>query len=119
MAKTLKEYLGDSALLNDSRIINDLNDLMQIIEPGVTQVDNTNDADFIVALILVALHKTTQSSTLDDGTPVIDAEQAVVSQTSLPSSTSVTRDGRKQIEHKLNFNVYTSDYEVFPIDKIV
>lgn len=119
METSIQSYLGDSATFNQGVISFSLSDLQQIIEPGSQALVAVTEADAAIAILLVALHKTTAPIQGSEGTLLVDKGQAVVSQISLPSSTSVTRNGDKQIEHKINFNIYTADYNVFPIDRIV
>ena len=120
MQRNIQYYLGENAAIEKGKVTFEIYDLKQIIEPGSHSTAVLAEADNIIALLLVALHKTTESPKSNDGTtPMIDAGQAVVSQISVPPSTSIVRNGSKQVEHKLNFNVYTSDYVVFPIDRIV
>lgn len=100
MQRNIQYYLGENAVIEQGKVTFEIYDLKQIIEPGSHSTAVLAEADNIIALLLAALHKTTTPPLSNDGgTPMIDAGQAV--------------------EHKLNFNVYTSDYVVFPIDRIV
>lgn len=119
MAKSIQNYLGANASSNGLTICFSLNDLREIIEPGVTQFDNAVDADFVISMLIIALHKTTQPPVDSEGVPLIDNTQAIVAQNTIKPATSVDRDGSKQVEHEFKFNVYTADYKVFPIDRIV
>lgn len=119
MAKAIKEIFGENATFDGLMLTVRTTDLAEIIEPGITKIDNATDADFVASLLIVALSKTTAPPVDSDGVPKIDKTQAVVAVNSINPSTSVERDGEKQVEHQFVFNVYTSDYQVFPIDRIV
>ena len=125
MEINLEKYFGQGAKLVDDTIMLKSYVLLDVLDPNREELfdRNTNPiryktADEVASLILAVLYKTAAPPTTKEGVPLVDVSQSIVSQSALGGMSFVTRDGKKFIEHKFNFNIYTKGFEVFPLNRV-
>lgn len=118
-AENYQKIFGENVNHSPERIAIEIGDLSEIIEPTGNRIYSENRPDKVAGLLLVALHKSLQPSTNEEGIPLVNKDISVVSVPSINPRTSVVRDGEKQVKHELVFYVFTEDYQNFPIDRIV
>ena len=122
---SLEKYFGQRARLDNDAIVLHFYDLLEMLDPSREELFDRNNnpisyttPDEITSLILAVLHKTAAPPTTEEGIPLIDVSQSIVSQNAIESTKFVTRDKKKFIEHKFNFNIYTKGFEVFPLNRV-
>ena len=125
MEISLEKYFGLGAKLTDDAIVLKSDILLDILDPNREEIFNdlghpirVKRAEDVASLILAVLYKTAAPPPTEDGVPLIDVSQSVVSQSALGGINFVTRDGKKFMEHKFNFNIYTKGFEVFPLNRV-
>ena len=119
MTKTLTDLFGDAAeLQGDFLRINYLS-LLQILNILSWQASPNPNPETIAAALLMTLNITTRYSQDENGYPVVDDTQAIVSPSIEPRRSFVTRKEQSQLQVRLSFEVYSVDYGAFDPGTIV
>lgn len=121
MAKTLQDYLGSQATTENGNLTVSISELYSFIFPEATSPYQSGGggADEVVAILIAGIHARNKPVTDENSFDVTPSTQALVATESFQERTFVTRDDVSQIQHEFIFNIYTADYKVFPIDRIV
>ena len=120
MAKTLQDYLGESATLEQGRLSVSVTELYGIIFPEKqSPYELTVTQDSAIACLLGALNVTARPQKESTGIEIQDAEQGITSSESFQSKTFETRQDVSQVKHEFIFNVYIADTTGFDPAKVV
>lgn len=119
MAKSLQDYLGQKAVVQNNNLVINIDDLTEMLGLPNYKKPSQLQGNQLAALLVVALFKGAEPSLNERGTPEVDNTQAVVSNIASKTRRLTTRDGDEQVEHRFTFDIYTRDNTNFQVGTVV